>query len=37
MIKKAWQKPELKTLTAGSAESKGGLRDDSAGTGKSKS
>lgn len=36
MIKKVWQKPVLKTLTAGSAESKGGGRDDSL-TGASKS
>ena len=34
MIKKVWQKPELKTLTAGSAEAKRvGNRDG--GTGKS--
>lgn len=27
MIKKVWQKPELKTLTAGSAEKIAGLAD----------
>ena len=37
MIKKVWKKPELTTLSAGSAEAKGGGRDDSGGTGKSKS
>ena len=36
MIKKVWQKPALKTLTAGSAEAKGGSRVDSL-TGSSKS
>ena len=35
MIKKVWQKPELKTLTAGSAESKGGSRGDGQGSAKS--
>ncbi len=35
MIKKAWQKPELKTLTAGSAESKNSGANDGGGNSKS--